>query len=190
MGKTPLAKPIAVSIGRRKISATKAGETTITRSVDVSAGETAEVGLATAATTPKDAPAPTPAPAIARAPVPASESASDRGTSPLLLAGWIGTGALVAGAVVTGILATGEASKLKDARNAFPGNKSDIDSKASTTTTLAVTTDILAAAAIILGGVSLYFTLSSPDKNKAAAARTPKVRLGGEPGRMMFGGTF
>jgi hypothetical protein len=171
-----------VSIGKRRITATKAGETSLSRTVEVPAGETASVALVS-----------TGAPAASRDTAGADASAptaNGGGGNPLLVAGWIGTGVLAVGAVVTGVLAASAASDLKDARNAFPGNKSDIDSKASTTTAFAVTTDVLGAAAIILGGVSLYFTLTSPSKSGQNKPPASGIQVGGGPGRMTLGGTF
>jgi hypothetical protein len=183
VGKTPLAKPIGVSVGRRKITVTKAGESNQSRYVEVAAGETAGVAFGAAAakgesgnTLASDQPGP----------------ATDKGGNTLLVVGWVATGALAAGAVVTGILAASAASDLDDARGKFPGNAADIDDKASTTTTLSVTTDVLAGAAILLGGVSLYFTLTDKGGKKASVPSVPSsgVRLGGTPGRFVFGGTF
>src|SRR5262249_31093404 len=119
VGKTPLAKPISVSIGKRRVSATKPGETSLTRTVEVPAGDTETVALVATAS-----PAATRDASTSDTGQPA---ASGGGGNTLLLVGWIGTGVLAGGAVVTGILATGAASDLKDARDAFPGNKSDID---------------------------------------------------------------
>lgn len=174
VGKTPLAKPIAVSIGRRRLGATKPGETPVTRLVEVAAGETAAINLAGigGAAKPADGTDPQAPPA-----------GSDRGGNGLLIAGWVGTGALAAGAVVTGILATSKSSSLKDARATFPADKADLDSKASSVKTLALVTDILGASAIVLGGVTLYFTLTKPSS-------TTTARLGTSGSRLLLEGTF
>ena len=171
VGKTPLAKPVAVSIGRRKLSASKPGENAVTRFVEVAAGETAAVSLAAGGAPAKPEGTEPPPPVV------------DRGVSPLIIAGWVGTGALAVGAVVTGVLASSKASDLKDARNAFPGNKSDIDSKSSSVKSLALVTDILGASAIILGGVTLYFTLTKPSS-------TTTARLGTSGSRLLLEGSF
>jgi hypothetical protein len=174
VGKTPLAKPIAVSIGRRRLGATKAGEASVTRLVEVAAGETAAINLAGigGAAKPADGTDPQAPPA-----------GSDHGGNGLLIAGWVGTGALAAGAVVTGILATSKSSSLKDARTTFPANKADLDSKASSVKSLALVTDILGASAVILGGVTLYFTLTKPSS-------TTTARLGTSGSRLLLEGTF
>jgi hypothetical protein len=179
-GATPLPKPIAVSIGRRKVVATKAGESPITKFVDISAGDTKPLVLEPAKTA-----------GVTTNPTTTPDQPPAEGTkkSSLYLVGWVTTGVLAAGAVVTGILATTKAGDLDDARNSFPANKDDIDSKASTTTALAVTTDILGAAAIIVGGVTLYFTLTRP-KSTAASIPQSGIRLGGAPGKFILGGTF
>jgi hypothetical protein len=170
VGKTPLPKPIGVSIGKRKISATKSGEPSQTRFVEVAAGETTAVALSSNAAgggsgTQNGGSSDQAGPQVSK------------GTSPLLIVGWVGTGLLAAGAVVTGILASGAESDLDEARNKFPGDKADIDSKASTTTTLAITTDVLAITAIVLGGVSLYFTLKSP--SSGSGGKAAKIRSNG-----------
>jgi hypothetical protein len=173
VGKTPLAKPVAVSIGRRKLSATKAGEAPISRFVEVAAGETAAIALTASALGKPSEPTDTQAP----------PAGSDRGNNGLLLAGWVGTGALAAGAIVTGILASSKASALKDARGQFPADKSDIESKSSSVKTLALVTDILGASAVVLGGVTLYFTLTKPSS-------TTTARLGTSGSRLLLEGTF
>lgn len=174
VGKTPLAKPIAVSIGRRRLAATKPGETPVSRLVEVAAGETAAINLAVAGgpTKPADG-----------SDTQAPPAGADHGNNGLLIAGWVGTGALAAGAVVTGILATSKSSSLKDARAQFPADKGDLDSKASSVKTLALVTDILGASAIILGGVTLYFTLTKPSS-------TTTARLGTSGSRLLLEGTF
>lgn len=184
-GTTPLPKPIPVSIGRRRIVASKAGESSITKFVDVSAGDTKALALEPAKGATPNPTGPTKGP---EEPPPEPQKKSS-----LYLVGWVATGALAAGAVVTGIIATTKAGDLDDARNTFPANKKDIDDKASATTAFAVTTDILGAAAIIVGGVTLYFTLTRPSSKSSGALTTPPpsgIRFGGGPGKLILGGTF
>src|SRR5262249_21263372 len=147
VGKTPLDKPLNVSIGRRKITATKQGETAQTKNVEIAAGETAKVEITSSPA--KEGGGATNPNADAGTTPPGEEGG---GSSTLLTVGWIGTAALATGTIITGILAASKASALKDARNAFPGNKADIDSKASSTTTLAIVTDVLGASTLVLGG--------------------------------------
>lgn len=173
VGKTPLSKPVAVSVGRHKLAASKSGEAPISRFVEVAAGDTAAISLVGARpATPTES-------AVTHAPPGGNEG----GSSGLLVAGWVATGALAAGAVVTGILASSKASALKDARAQFPGDKSDIDSKSSSVKTLALVTDVLGASAIVLGGVTLYFTLTKPSS-------TTTTRLGTNGSRLLLEGTF
>jgi len=174
VGKTPLAKPVAVSVGRRRLAATKPGETPVSRLVEVAAGETAAISLAGGAGTGK-----APDGSDTQAP----PAGSDHGGNGLIIAGWVGTGALAAGAVVTGILASSKSSSLKDERGTFPANKSDLDSKSSSVKTLALVTDILGASAIVLGGITLYFTLTKPSS-------TTTARLGTSGSRLLLEGTF
>jgi hypothetical protein len=179
IGKTPIYKPIIVSVGRRKITATRPGEPVVVRTVEIAAGEYVPVmmqGTGGAAAAPP--------PSTGAAPPPAQPEEPKRNGT-LLTVGWIGTGALVAGTAITGILALDAASKLKDARNTFPADRSDLDSKASTTNTLGIVTDVLGASAIVLGGVTLYFTLTSPSSPAPA-----KVGIGARGNKLVFEGTF
>jgi hypothetical protein len=179
VGKTPLAKPLGVSVGKRKITVTKTGEAPQTRVVEVGAGETATVAFQAA---------PTRAPvAVSSDSAPSGEGA--HGSGPWLTVGWIGTGALAAGAVVTGILATSAASDLDDARNRYPGSGTDLQSKADKTTAFTVATDVLVGSALVLAGVSLYFTLTS---KRSASATSPNVnfKVGSSAGRLVLGGSF
>jgi hypothetical protein len=175
VGKTPLAKPVLVAIGRRKITASKPGEAPVSRFVEVAAGDTVPLTLTGLGTTPppgggdnSGTPPPT-----------------DSRRSTLLTVGWIGTGVLTAGTVVTGILALSSSSKLKDDRNAFPANASNIKSDHDNSQTMAVVTDILGGAAIVLGGVSLYFTLVKPSPSAPA-----QVGLAAGPNKLVLQGTF
>lgn len=173
-GTSPLAKPIAVSLGRRRVTATKAGEAPQVRTVDVVAGDTVAVAFG--------------APPAKRAAEPAAPAKPEGGSSALLVVGWATTGALAASAVVTGILASSASSDLEAARGAFPADKADVDAKADKTTTLAIVTDVLAGSAIVLGGISLYFTLKP--RSSAPAASASSLRAGVSGGRVVLGGSF
>jgi hypothetical protein len=183
VGKTPLPKPISVSLGRRKVTATRANETPITKYMEVAAGETAAVSLA-----PVGGATPTGPDQGTGQPPPADTTPKD-GSNTMIIVGWVATGALAVGAVVTGIVASSAASKLDDERNRFPADKDVIDHKASQAKTFAAVTDVLAVSAIVVGGITLYFTLTKSSSSKAAAP-SPTTRIGVSGSRLLLEGTF
>ncbi|WP_394843844.1 CDC27 family protein [Pendulispora brunnea] len=172
-----LGKPLTVSVGRRKLVASAKGYHPKTQWVDVAAGESVnvDVRLDSLEQTPVAAPK-EPVPALAKN---GETSPRESQGGPVLL-GWTATGVLAAATAVTGFLAIKSASDLKSARDAYPGDKSDIDSKASKATTFAVTTDVLGGLTLIAAGVSLYWTLTLPSKNEAKVSVAPTgIRFSG-----------
>jgi tetratricopeptide (TPR) repeat protein len=158
IGKTPLAEPTFVSIGHRKVVATWAGRSAVSRYIDVAAEDNVSITLALPT-------AETGASSSSRQPLGASavvRSTPREGPwATLRIVGWIATGAFAAGAVTFGILANKESNDLKRARSSYPTTSSALNHDANLTTTFAVATDTLAAVALIVGGITLYSTLSS-----------------------------
>jgi len=181
VGRTPLAAPLAVSAGRRKISALKGGLMAM-RLVDVVGGDSTTVALeivdptgATAAPalpsrSVEPSPPSTRATEMPRPQIVVVPSTAPAPPEPPRNTGlWIGitvTGALTAGAVATGIFAL---SAKKDFDNDIirygvdPNTISDARDK---TRTLALVTDILAGAAIVSGGITLVAALASGTPSK------------------------
>jgi hypothetical protein len=185
VGRTPLDKPLLVSIGRRKIVATLPGRTPVTRFIDVAADDTVPVALflpnGEAST----------APSLALSPTPRVETASSDGTwHTLRIAGWITAGASAAGAITFGALAMKASSNLQAARAAYPTTAATLQNDASLTTTYSLIADSLTAAAIVVGGITLYSTLTSsaPASSKRGASGSARVSLG--PGSARFEMTF
>jgi len=92
------------------------------------------------------------------------------------VAGWIITGALLAGTIGTGIAATSEKSTYDTKRSApIPGSveegRADLERQRNLVSALALTTDILAVAALAAGGISLYLTLRERPRPDAAHVR-------------------
>jgi Tetratricopeptide repeat len=154
VGKTPLAAPLVVSSGRRKVTATRAGKPPVTQVVELAGGDVKKLALAVA----DDGPVET------RVPV----------------APWVVTGVLVAGAVVTGVIALGASSAVKADLAAVPGNASQIASDHSKTFALALTTDILIGAAVASGIASIVVTVSANKRKSSADAAPAAVRAAGE----------
>ena len=161
IGTTPFASPPRVSIGHRKVTATRDGQAPMTQYVDISANETAHVRF--------NFVLPTASGAAGQAPPETSHSGS------LALGLWIGTGALAVGSITTGILALHAGSTLSTDRGTFGVSRTTLDDDASRTKTFSILGDALGAAAIVTGGVALYFTFKAHGEAKDAAATASTV---------------
>jgi len=166
VGKTPLAQPILVSIGRRKITAMHAGRAPDTRFVDIAAGDTVKVDLDLADT--------------AEHPADAADGSFHR--EDLITPGWIATGVLGAGALTTGTLAYLSSRTLKTDRTTFPTSRSTLDNQSSKVVTLSAIADVLAAAALITGGITLTL--------KWTATRTQEVHVAVTPNSILLSGAL
>jgi tetratricopeptide (TPR) repeat protein len=166
-GKTPLAGPLTVSVGRRKFTAIYPGRSADIRFVEVAAGDVVPVSLSVgeqvSAARREQAPAhPSPGTNYARI-------------------GWITTGVLGAGAVTTGVFAYLAVRKLDDTRSS-PTTRDDLDSRASRAKTLSLVADVLGAATIVAAAVSVKLTLSR--------ARTHEVKVSVAPNGIQLTGVF
>src|SRR5262249_32731567 len=106
VGKTPLAQPVLVSIGRRKVTAMRAGRPAGPRFAAVAAGAVVKVGLTFHEA---DKPAAETKPVIETPTEPPKKSR-------LVTYGWVATGALAVGGITMGILAYKASNDLQDAR--------------------------------------------------------------------------
>ncbi|HEU4731668.1 MAG TPA: tetratricopeptide repeat protein, partial [Kofleriaceae bacterium] len=131
VGKTPLADPVLVSIGRRKVSALRDGRVVETRFVDVAAGDTVNLNLSIGEAGARGVPL---------APGPDDKPPANRAVR----IGWITTGVLGAGAVSTGVVAWLASRDLSDARKSVT-SREDLDSKSSRVSKFALAADILGA---------------------------------------------
>jgi hypothetical protein len=179
VGVSPLAEPLRVSAGTRRIAAAVTGKPRSTRVIEAVGGEqlTVEIEAVGAAH-------PAAAPAYA-----SSEPAPSGGPGPVLWLG-IATGALAIGTAVVGILAAQDGSKFHDAlnRSTTSGELNRLHDRAATK---ALLTDILLGATAITGGVTLFFALtgtSQPDQPPVAAA--PGARLNVGLGSVELSGQF
>ncbi len=183
-GTSPLAQPLAVSVGRRKITATRAGSLPQERFVDVAAGDHAVVTLEfpTAAPAPALASAPAPAPASGAATAPAPAAAPPGSHAGTWIA-WGVTGLFGAATAVTGFLALAAKSDLSTQLDTFPGNASSIDSDRTRTKTFGVVSDALLGATVIAGGVAIYVTLSGH-------SHAPSTEVGFGPAGLQLRGRY
>jgi hypothetical protein len=175
VGSTPLADPIVVNVGRRKVSASAPGYTPFQRMVDVASMEDASVAvdLAKIDTGPKIVDAPPPPPPPPPKPPPP-------------LSAWItlgATGAVGLAAGITGLVALSAHSSLNTALNTFPGNASTISSDQSKTRALAAATDALGALTLAGAVATVVVFLVAP--------RTPvKASVGVSPTGLTVTGSF
>jgi hypothetical protein len=167
-GITPLAEPVLVSVGSRKVAVACAGLPRVTREVEVAAGETVPVSISVG-------PAPAPvaaANAVSEGPAPQN---SRRGT----VAAWAATGVLAAVTVGLYTAAFVESRKLDDLRNTYPITTGAFDDKRKMTSRLALAGDITAAATVVAAGLCTYFTISSHEERGVQVGVTAERGAGG-----------
>lgn len=183
VGKTPIAEPILVSAGRRRITATLGAQSS-TRVIDVAGGDTQKVPFdleAPRALPPTELPkATTPPPT----PPPDESGGSHTGI-------WLGvglTGALTVATVVTGVVALGAKSTFDDTI-ARPGvTPQQVDDARTRTRTMALVTDVLGGSAIVAGAITFIVALTS--KGAAKKETTSLVQVGVSPWGVDLHGRF
>jgi PEGA domain len=186
VGTTPLALPVVVSAGRRRITASLPGYVTETKVVDVAGGDhvnasfelvetpraIAAAGTATTATPPvvPDAPTKTSSPPVDE---PAPHVQKNTRVTPWL--GWLATAVLAGGAGVTGALALMRSNQLDSDRARFGVDPSHLERLENEATTFALASDICAGTAAFAGILSVYLTFSSNGERKAEQGRALRV---------------
>ncbi len=194
VGRTPLAGPLVVSAGRRKITVAREGQQR-TRTLDVAGGDQAAVDLdLPRKEVPPVVPAPPPAvekpaaPPAAPQPVDPPKREAPRSNTGVYI-GLGATAALTVGAVVTGLMALSARSDFTTRLQTQPGARSDIEDARSRTATLALATDILAGAAIASAVVTIVLVGSGGSSEKSAANRGIGLALSPAPGDAPGGAT-
>jgi tetratricopeptide (TPR) repeat protein len=178
VGTTPLAGPVLVNAGRRRLSAVKPRYETFRTTLEVVGAETRVLAIALAAQGPA-------APVAARPVAPAAAPAEAPAHRPLVPL-WLGFGAaglLAAGAVTTGVVSYVHAADARDqaASDAPVGPSYDEQRRGAERWALA--TDLLAGAAAVVAGVTLAVALTS--------SRPPaRTAWGIGPGGLALGGRF
>jgi hypothetical protein len=145
-GKTPLAAPLIVSAGRRRISGSRGGKVVASEMIEVAGGDAKKITLTIA-----------------------EEAPAAAGKTPVVP--WVVTGVLAAAAIGTGAGALVSWSSTKDALKTVPGDSNAISSDHTRTFALGLTTDILVGAAVVSGVVSIYLTVTAGKR----AQPTPRV---------------
>jgi hypothetical protein len=172
-GTTPLAQPVLVSIGRRRIALTCAGRPLAARQVDVAAGELLRIDLRTgpAATTTTPTPA-APGLTVTREalPPPPPPARFSRGT---VNTAWIVTAGLAAVTVGVYVTAIVEGQQLNDLRHTYPISTEQLDDKRRLTSRIAVAGDVLAASTVVAAGVAAYLGWNVREERGAHLAVGP-----------------
>jgi PEGA domain len=171
-GKTPLDRPLLVSIGHRKVVAAIGGRAPITRYVDVAADDNLSITL-------QLPDAPEAVPGLETSSNPVDAVGAPHGNRTWRIVGWSTAGALAAGAVTFGVLAILESRDLATARDAFPASSQTLSHDSQLTTTYSVVADSLAAAAVVVGSVTLLSTwLSSSGAPRTGSSGATRIMLG------------
>lgn len=187
VGKTPLGPALLVDAGVHRVTLRRPGYLPRTSSVTLAGGEEQALSVALQ-----------PQPEEKTIVVREREVIEDTGKT-WMIAGWITTGALAAGAVVTGIMGSSEADELEQLRRGLaadyggelPNRLNDASSNAKT---LFLASDVLTGAALIVGGLSLWITLDPPEPERtpaqAPAPTSPGLEVGYADGRLQLRGSF
>jgi tetratricopeptide (TPR) repeat protein len=171
IGKTPIEQPIAVSVGRRKVTAAISGHRTIAKTIDVTAEDSLTLTLQLPVTVSDQVQSPLAGDQQMSAIHSASAAeASHRTPTVLRTVGWTATGALAAGAVSFGIFALKSSNDLSQARATYPTTSATLNRDANATRLYSVLADSLAAASVVVGGITLWSSLSTSASHKEPAS--------------------
>ncbi|MGK4007731.1 tetratricopeptide repeat protein [Sorangium sp. So ce1036] len=193
IGKTPLAAPVPVSSGRRRVVASKDGRSAV-RIVEVAGGEHLEIRFDLPAR-----PRPTeplrPAADRGASTTPARGGASAAGPA-VPLWPWAATAVLAAGAGVSGALALTTTSALTTRRETFGSTREEREALDDRRRALSLAADALAGAAVVMGGVSLYLTLArggpapAAERGARGSARAGRAAITLTPAGVRIQGAF
>jgi hypothetical protein len=200
-GSTPLANPLVLGVGRRKIVVAKDGYATVTRWIEMAGGDSSELTVVLDPTSERVAASSASAPSTAVAVEGqfglSGSSDAPRGPGPLW-GGWAVAGSLAAVAVVTGSLAYVASRDLREQRSRLGVTREELDGKAVQVRNLSLATDIVGGASLVTAAVTLFATFSrkTPDGARAAGDRNehrgqkPTFRVVPSLGLVQLSGTF
>jgi len=155
VGHAPLASPLPVNVGSRRIRAEKPGFLPQARTITVAGAERAQLVLTLQ-----------PAPVVAQQSAP-ERTVQVRNMTPF----WISLGATVALGAATGVfgaLALGANGDLDSALNTM--DRQDIDSKRGKVRTMAALTDGFGAGTLLAAGATVWLLLSPPEHTERLPA--------------------
>jgi tetratricopeptide (TPR) repeat protein len=128
-------------------------------------------------------------------------AAPEDNTKTLMIAGWVTTGALAAGAIVTGIMGAGEAEELEQLKASNPSDYEDLgarlDKTKSNAGALFLASDVFSAGAVVVGGLSLWITVAPPGGSTPSSSEKPvpppsarPLQVGFQENQLKFRGSF
>lgn len=176
VGVSPLPKAVAVSAGRRKISASADGAAPVVKFVDLAGGDSSDVSLEILRTT-SPTPTPTPTP-------PPGGGDNTGGTVPW--AAWGITGGFGVGALVFGLLALDAANDFEDVK-AGETTKAELEADRKRVLGFAIATDVFLGAAVITAAISIYLTV---DGASSSGEPSSEVGVRVTPTGIALEGTF
>lgn len=170
-GQLPLTRPILVNAGPTTVRVVKAGYQTAVHELVVAGGDRPRLELQ-----------------LTRE-VSEVRAAPDASNSTWIWLGLSATGGFAAGSAVFAVLASKANAKLDRELDTYPSSASRIEDARSRVRTDAIVSDVLGGAALVSAAASLYFLLSAPGED-AAAASGPSARIVPGPTGLRLDGTF
>lgn len=177
VGTAPLAKPVVVDVGARRVQVRATGYRTRDETLRLAGGDRRELKfvLEREPERPTTAPEPVqPQPAVG---TPSTADKPAAAPSSMRWVGWTAAGALAAGAAVTGVLGITAASDLASERDSAGATRQSLDAAERRAKTFLLTADLLGAAALVTGGVTLYFELSKSKERGHGTASSVSLAL-------------
>jgi hypothetical protein len=185
VGTTPLAEPVIVDVGERRVEAQRAGFVSQAQTLSLAGGDryVAQFKLVPESTASDRSKSDQP---VALFPSPKPAPAKPR---PILYVGYGTAGALAVGAIVSGALGVSAAGKLKDLRETRGTTQDDLEDQKKRANTRLLVADILGAAALVTGAVTVIIHASGSSKERPRTANNvwlnvapSQVTLGMNPG--------
>ena len=191
-GVLPLTEPIQVNSGVRQLSLSKPGYQSASRSLTIAGAQPLKVTLGLQ---PIDARVPEKAAAVggkASSSKQAEPAEDSHGLSTPFWISAIATGVFTGAAVTFGVVSLNRDQKLDDALNHYPTDPQAIDDARQSLKTSAVLTDVFTGAAIVGAAATVYFALSSSNREAPPtnATRKDRLQLGTSGSALILSGRF
>jgi hypothetical protein len=172
VGVSPLAAPLRINAGARKISARASGRVPDVRVIELAGGDSTRVELNLVS----------PRAASEVTPPPSAEAPS----RPVPWLAWGGTAVLTGAAVIVGLQAVAADNDYDDQFETPGTSRQSLDDADAKATRLSVAADVLGLGALALGGYALYLTIRPSESAPHSAA----LELGFTPGGARLRGSF